>query len=298
VRVGLFTDGLGHLPLEAALDWLDTELPDVKDLEIGTGGFSPTPHCDAETLLADPAAAGSWLQRIEERGFRVVALNANGNPLEEAGHDRGLRTTIALAAALDIDTVACMSGGRPELSGGAWFPGVEDAVDAYWTGRVLPYWREVAGLAEQQAAGVRLCLELEPGSAAFNVSTVERILELASCFAVNVDPSHFFWQQIDPLAAIERLGHRIGFAHGKDTVVDAERARLDGVLDRTTWRYATVGHGHEPGWWATFATALETAGYDGVISIEHEDDAVTPEVGIAESAHVLAEATASSRVTP
>ena len=298
MRVGLFTDGLGHLSLDAVLDWLESELPDVKDLEIGTGGFSPAPHCDAEALLAGPSSATSWFTHVEARGFRVAAFNANGNPLEDADHDRGLRRTIALAAALGVDTVACMSGGRAELSGGAWFPGVEDAVDAYWTDRVLPYWREIAELVEREAPGVRLCLELEPGSAAFNVSTVERILEVAPCLAVNVDPSHFFWQQIDPIAAATRLGSRIGFAHGKDTIVDPARAQLDGVLDRTAWRYATVGHGHPLAWWTSFAEALELAGYDGVISIEHEDDAVTPEAGIAESAHALLDATARPRVRP
>src|SRR4029077_15143652 len=109
--------------------------------------------------------------------------------------------------------------------------------------------------------------------AAFNVSTVERLLALGPNLAVNVDPSHFFWLGIDPLAAIERLKGRIGFAHGKDTVV-SERAEVDGVLDRTAWRYATVGQGHDVEWWSSFVAALARAGYDEVVSVEHEDDAV------------------------
>jgi sugar phosphate isomerase/epimerase len=294
VRVGLFTDGLAHLTLEGVMDWLSSELPDVRDLEIGTGGFSPTPHCDVEGLLGDVDAARAWLARIEARGYRVAALNANGNPLEDPAHDRGLRSTIALAATLGVDTVACMSGGRPELSGGAWFPGVEDAVEANWRDTVIPYWREITELAAREAPGVWLCLELEPGSAAFNVSTVERLLEVSPSLAVNLDPSHFFWQAIEPLQATSRLGARIGFAHGKDTVVDSGRVALDGLLDRTTWRYATVGHGHPPEWWASFVATLRAVGYGGVISVEHEDEAVTPEVGIAESGRALARAIASA----
>jgi sugar phosphate isomerase/epimerase len=290
VRVGLFTDGLAHLSLDDVLDWLTEELPNVRYLEIGTGGFSPAPHCDVEALSADGNAARAWLAGIEERGFRVAAFNANGNPLEEPDHDRALRATIALAAELGVDTVACMSGGRAELSGGAWFPGIEDAVEVYWSDRVLPYWAEVAGLAERTTRGVRLCLELEPGSAAFNVSTVERLLAVAPLLAVNLDPSHFFWQAIDPLVATRRLGARIGFAHGKDTVVDPDRVAVDGLLDRTAWRYATVGRGHPPEWWGSFVVALRAAGYDSVISVEHEDEAVTPEAGITESAHALARA--------
>lgn len=286
MRVGLFTDGLAHLSLDDTLDWLAAELPDVRDLEIGTGGFSPTPHCDLQGLLADAGARRAWLDGIEGRGFRVTAFNANGNPLELPGHDTALRDTIRLAAALGVETVACMSGGRAELSGGAWFPGVEDAVDAYWRDRVLPYWKELAELA----AGLRLCLELEPGSAAFNVSTVERLLAVGPVLAVNVDPSHFLWQGIDSVAAVARLAGRIGFAHGKDTVLLPERVALDGLLDRTAWRYATIGHGHDAAWWSDFVAALRAAGYDDVISVEHEDAEVAPERGILEGARALAAA--------
>lgn len=294
MRVGVFTDGLGHLSLDAALDWLEAELPEVKDLEVGTGGFSPAPHCDVADLLAEPDAAREWLAAIEDRGFRLAALNANGNPLEHPEHDQGLRSTIALAGALGLDTVACMSGGRPELSGGAWFPGVEDAVEAYWRERVLPYWTEITELAARTSERMRLCLELEPGSAAFNTSTVERLLDVSSCLAVNLDPSHSFWQSIDPLAAIRRLGARIGFAHGKDTVVDGGKATLDGLLDRTSWRYATVGHGHGHEWWVSFVRALQDVGYEGVVSVEHEDERTTPEGGIAESGRALLRAVAEA----
>lgn len=287
MRVGVFTDGLAHLSLEGALTWLEETLPDVRDLEIGTGGYSPSPHCDLDALASDGGAAHAWLGRIAERGFRLAALNVNGNPLEDGSHDDALRETIRLAATLGVDTVACMSGGRPELAGGAWFPGVEDSVEAYWRTRVLPYWTEISKLARQARPSLRLCLELEPGSAAFNVSTVERLLGVAANLAVNLDPSHFFWQGIDPLEVTARLGTRIGFAHGKDTVLDLQRVALDGYLDRGAWRYATVGDGHPLGWWESFASSLRAAGYDGVISIEHEDEAVTPEDGIAASGRTL-----------
>ncbi len=290
MRVGLFTDGLAHLRLGDALDWLATELPGVRDLEIGTGGFSPAPHCDLAALLGDAGAQQAWLDEFEGRGLRVAALNANGNPLELPGHDPLLRDTIRLAATLGVGTVACMSGGRAELSGGAWFPGVEAAAESYWRDRVLPYWTEIAAMAASEDASLRLCLELEPGSAAFNVSTVERLLDVSPVLAVNLDPSHFIWQGIDVLVAIERLAGRIGFAHGKDTVLVPERVAVDGLLDRTAWRYATIGRGHNASWWAAFIEALQKAGYDDVVSVEHEDAEVAPESGIAEGARVLAAA--------
>jgi sugar phosphate isomerase/epimerase len=289
LRIGLFTDALPERSLDSVLDWLTVEVPLVRHVELGTGGYSPAPHCDREALLADAAARSAFLETIDSREFRLAALNVSGNPLEVEEHDRALRETIALAGLLGVDRVICMSGGRPELSGGAWFPGVEDDVERYWSERVLPYWRDVAELTSRANPDLRLCFELEPGAAAFNVSTVERLLELGPSLAVNLDPSHFFWQSIDPLAATRRLGARIAFAHGKDTVLDAGRIGVDGRLDRTAWRYATVGHGRGPGWWRDFGDALRRAGYDGVVSIEYEDPQVPPESSIVQAAHVLAE---------
>ena len=277
MRVGLFTDGLGHLSLSAALDWIERELPTVRDLEIGTGGYSAAPHFDPDLRFAS---------EIDRRGFRLAALNVSGNPLENAAHDDALRRTVEMAGELGVDRVVCMSGGRAELSGGAWFPGVEDAVEAYWQERVLPYWTDIAELAARQPR-LRLCFELEPGAAVYNTSTFERVAKVGSNLDVNLDPSHFFWQSIDSLAVIGRLGARVGFAHGKDTVVDAPRRGLDGALDRNAWRYATVGDAHDGTWWQSFVVALQTAGYDRVVSIEYEDDLVPAGESIVRAARVL-----------
>jgi sugar phosphate isomerase/epimerase len=274
LRVGLFTDAFPERSLEEVLEWLSSRLPSVHDLEIGTGGYSPARHAGDLTALGGD--------------FRIAALNVSGNPLEDAEHDRALRETIELAHTLGVERIVCMSGGRPELCGGAWFPGVELAVEDYWANRVLPYWREVASLAHE----IQLCFELEPGSAAFNVSTVERLLELAPNLTVNLDPSHFFWQSIDPLVAIQRLAGRIGYAHAKDTVLVREQVMIDGLLDRTTWRYATVGHGRGVKWWRMFVEQLQRAGYDGVLSIEYEDPIVDAEDSVVEAAELLAGALA------
>jgi sugar phosphate isomerase/epimerase len=284
LRIGLFTDAFPEQSLEQVLEWLAAELPAVRDVEIGTGGYSPAPHCDRAKLLANQAARDEWLASLGD--FRLAALNVSGNPLESPEHDAALRDTIVLAGLLGVDRIVCMSGGRPELSGAAWFPGVEDAVERYWADRVVPYWREIV----HSAADLRLCFELEPGAAAFNVSTLERLLELGPNLTVNLDASHFFWQSIDPIAVVRRLAGRIGFAHGKDTVLEAERVAVDGVLDRSAWRYATVGHGRGVEWWRTFVEELQKAGYDEVLSIEYEDPLVPAEASVVEAAGLLTNA--------
>ncbi len=287
MRLGLFTDAFPERPLGEVLDWLAAELPALRDVEVGTGGYSPAPHCDRAALVASASARDEWLCAIAERGFRLAALNASGNPLEVPEHERALRETIRLAALLGVDAVVCMSGGRPELAGGAWFPGVEDEVERYWRERVLPAWRELSALAQAERESLRLCLELEPGSAAYTVSTALRLCEACPNVRVNLDPSHFFWQGVDPLAAVRALGDRIGFAHGKDTVLDEQRVAVDGLLDRTAWRYATAGHGHGEAWWRAFADELRREGYDGVLSIEWEDALVPPAESVLEAALLL-----------
>lgn len=288
MRVGLFTDSLEQLSLDEVLAWLDRELPEVRDLEIGTGGYSPAPHCNLGALLTDDRERRRWLDALGERGFRLAALNVSGNPLEIARHDRDLQRTIELAGVLAVDRIVCMSGGRASLSPGGWFPDVEQQVDLYWRATVLPYWERTAEAAAAHD-GLRLCFELEPGAAVYNVRTFERIAAASAIFAINLDPSHFFWQSIDPLAVVQRLGERIGFAHGKDTVIEQDRVALDGVLDRNSWRFATVGHGHDATWWQAFADALRDVGYDGVVSIEYEDPTLPPEQSVLAAAGILVE---------
>jgi sugar phosphate isomerase/epimerase len=58
------------------------------------------------------------------------------------------------------------------------------------------------------------------------------------------------------------------------------------VADRA-WSYVTLGDGHDGSWWRTFCSALRAAGYDDVLSIEHEDVALPPLEGIRRSVTTL-----------
>jgi sugar phosphate isomerase/epimerase len=283
MRLGVFTDALAHLSLGEALDWIERSVPDVRDVELGTGGYSDARHCDVAGLLSTAGAGERFVGDLRSRRFDLSALNVSGNPLEQPLHDRALRDTIRLARELRVDRIVCMSGGRAELG----LPGVEDEIERYWQAHVLPYWEEITTLAEQSDPTLRLCLELEPGAAVFNVSTFERLAALSPSVALNLDPSHFFWQSIDPLAVASRLARYVGFVHGKDVQFDAARVAVDGVLDRTAWHYGTVGRGHPVSWWGAFIDALRHGGYDGIVSIEHEDPDVTAEEGLVESAETL-----------
>jgi sugar phosphate isomerase/epimerase len=128
----------------------------------------------------------------------------------------------------------------------------------------------------------------------YNVATFERLGSATPSLAVNLDPSHLFWQSMDPLEVVRRLSGRIGFAHGKDTVLEPERVALDGVLDRRSWRFATVGDGHDLAWWDAFVAALRAASYAGVVSIEYEDPTRSSEDSVLRAARTLAQALVAS----
>src|SRR6478672_1816045 len=112
VRLALVTEGMIHRPLDGLLDWLDDQAPSVRDLEVGTGGYSPLGHSPLALSAPDRRA---WLAKVKSRGFRVAAFNVSGNPLHPVKeiatrHDADLRRTIELAAELGVDRIVAMSG--------------------------------------------------------------------------------------------------------------------------------------------------------------------------------------------
>ena len=64
---------------------------------------------------------------------------------------------------------------------------------------------------------------------------------------------------------------------------------MDQLADRA-WSYVTLGRGHDASWWRSFTQSLRKAGYDGVLSIEHEDQSLSPLEGVRKLVVVLREA--------
>jgi sugar phosphate isomerase/epimerase len=112
---------------------------------------------------------------------------------------------------------------------------------------------------------------------------------------VNFDPSHLLWMGADPIAAIEALGDAIFHVHAKDTRIEARNAALNSRIEtrpsaeahRRSWNYVTLGYGNGEDFWRAFSLALRRAGYDGVLSIEHEDMVLSPMEGMRKSVELL-----------
>jgi sugar phosphate isomerase/epimerase len=306
MKIGLFTDGLMHLPFPEAL--AKSAALGVQTVEIGTGNFSPAPHCDLDRLLASAPARKEFLAAIAAHGLELAALNCSGNPIHPnpdvaAKANDVTRKTVQLAGLLGVETIVCMTGcpGTPQGGGypnwvvAAWPEDFLELLDWQWRERVIPYWSDIAALAKSN--GVRqLCFELHPGMCAYNVTSFNRLRSaIGPIIAANLDPSHFFFQGKDPLAVIRALGGSIGYVHAKDARVDPYNLAVQGALDLQpgkpvrdlVWAYRTLGYGHGAQFWADFASALRSVGYDGVLSIEHEDPMMDAEEAVGRAVDLL-----------
>jgi sugar phosphate isomerase/epimerase len=295
-----------HLPFEQALD-VSASLG-VQAVEIGTGNFSPSPHCNLNALLASDDARCRFLEAIERRGLKLAALNCSGNPLHpnptiSDGVIDVTRKTIELAGLLGVEQIVCMSG-CPGTPGGSPYPNwvvatwPEDFVELLewqWNECIIPFWRQIADVAERHGLK-KLCFELHPANCVYNVSSFHRLrAAIGPIVTANLDPSHFFFQGMDPLAVIRALGRDIGYVHAKDARVDTYNLAVQGALDMQpgkpvrdlVWAYRTLGYGHGAEFWCEFVSALRSVGYDGVLSIEHEDPLMDSEEAIARAVELL-----------
>jgi len=310
MRVGLFTDAFTHLSLSETLAWCAEH--GIDSVELGTGGYSPVPHVNLEALCADGSARQDLIAEIDDHGLTLGALNVSGNPLHPdrslgSRHDAALRSTLLLAAELGVTRVVAMSGcpggpgdgGWPVFAGGAWLPDMEGLWDWQWQERISPYWLELSRWARASAPDVRICLELHPGTSIYNAESFHALREVAEDnVMVNLDPSHFWWQGMDPVKVIGELSGCIGWSHGKDTFIHQARMAVTGSLDfrwpreagAMPWYFCAVGAGHPVGDWTALIKALHGAGHEHTISIEHEDPGLSPEDGVLASLRGLRQA--------
>ncbi|MBL8697319.1 MAG: sugar phosphate isomerase/epimerase [Alphaproteobacteria bacterium] len=305
MKLGMITDSLGHLPFDSMLEVAGNLGFDM--LEFACGNWSKAPHVDLDLMLADDGARRGFLKSLDRKGIAISALNCSGNPLHPGEHGRRhdaiTRKTLALANKLGVTRIVMMSGlpgGAPGDTTANWvttaWPAENQAMLHYqWDKVVIPYWKELA--AEAKALGIkRICLELHGHQAVYSASTLAKLRgAVGDIVGANFDPSHLMWMGADPIAAIRALGPAIYHVHAKDTAIDPVNAGRDGILEtipnarihERAWNYVTLGYGRDEAWWNRFCMALAMAGYDDVLSIEHEDVLMSPEEGVEKSVALL-----------
>ncbi len=304
MRVGVFTPLLSQLSLNDVLKKLKTLQIDT--VELGTGNYPGDPHCKL-TMLDDAAALAEFKARMDEHGFSISALSCHGNPLhpdaERARHDQEVsRKTILLAEKLGVPVVIDFSGCPgdsahskwPNWVTCPWPPDYLEILKWQWDEVVTPYWTKHARFASDH--GVKIAIEMHPGFVVYSPETMLKLRSIAGpTIGCNYDPSHMFWQGIDPIAAIRVLGDAIFHVHAKDTQIYERNLPLTGVLDTKSytdernraWIFRTCGYGHGEEWWREFVSTLRMFGYDYVLSIEHEDSILSPEEGLSKAAGFL-----------
>lgn len=300
----MVTDSLAQLPFEQMLD-AACELG-LSGIEVNTGNWSSAPHCDMQALLVDEVARQAFLWAIETRGLELFALNANGNqlhPTDGARQSKVLHDTVRLAGLLGVDTVVCMSGlpagapgdQMPNWVVSSWPPETQTILKYQWEDQLLPYWSELSDLAKVNGVA-RIAVELHGNQLVFNPPTLLRLrAEIGSVIGANLDPSHMMWMGGDPLQAIDMLGEATYHVHAKDTYINPakvgtstrlENGSLTDLAERSWW-YITLGYGHDALWWREFCYRLKLAGYDGWLSIEHEDVMLSRMEGMRKSVELL-----------
>jgi sugar phosphate isomerase/epimerase len=172
--------------------------------------------------------------------------------------------------------------------------GAPAVLDWQWNEVAIPIWREIAAYAADH--GIKICIEVIPGTLAYNISTFLRLRDAAGeTVGANLDPSHFFWQGIDPRVVARELRGCIYHAHAKDTVLNRTEVARNGVLEwrpfeewqSRSWSFCTMGDGHDQVFWRSFLTGLQAAGYDGAWCIEHEDQTLDERTAIRRNAEFL-----------
>lgn len=325
MHLGLYTAPLHDRPLAEALDVVAGCGLDA--VELNTGGFLPAAHIPVEELDADPSRAAEWLATFEGTGVSLQGLNCNGNPLHPdprtgRRHAEDLRRSIRVAGALGQTRVVCMSGlpaaepggGQPAWVVNAWSSRALDVLEHQWQ-VAAAFWTEIDALAA--AHGVTVALELHPQNLVFNPPSFLELIERTSAthLGVELDASHLFWQQMDPVQVVRRLGRHVVHAAAKDVRVNPEAAwcgvldnsfrRLGPDEDRTqigaeefanewpqdsAWDFVALGRGHDAEYWAEFLAALHAVDPGMAVQIEHEDTSLGAVEGVRESSAVLLDA--------
>ncbi len=331
MKLGAYTACLHDRSLDETLKILG-ELG-LRSAEINAGGFVPAPHLPVDDILTSAGAREDYLGRFTSAGIALTGLNVNGNPLNPdpavgPRHAADLRRAIEVAALLGVRRVVTMSGLPAAEPGGhvaswvvnPWDSQYLDMLDHQWNEVAVPFWVDIDARARD--AGVKVCIEMHPHNVVFNPATLRRLVERtgATHVGAELDPSHLFWQGIDPVAAVQHLGELVFHAAAKDTRINEANVRLHGVLDdrfsrvpaadnpvglggRNTlnrwpadpsWEFVAVGRGHDQDFWVRFLRALHAVDPDIAVNIEHEDQAFGQVEGLRiAAANLLAAAAAA-----
>jgi len=289
MKLGVFTVPLHNKTLEETLQYLSGL--GVQTVEIGAGGYPGSKHLDI-TEIINGNGAEEVLHLLSKYNMSISAISVHGNPVHpnkeiaKKFHDEFL-DAVLVCEKLGVDTVITFSGCPGDCENSkypnwvtcAWPPDFGEIQKWQWEEVLIPYWKKAADYCKTHGV-TKIALEMHPGFAVYNTSSLLRLREeVGDIIGANFDPSHLIWQGMDPVESIKALKGAIHHFHAKDTRVDNYNNAINGVLDTgkytdpltRSWIFRTVGYGSTPNVWKDIMSTLAAIGYDGAVSIEHED---------------------------
>jgi sugar phosphate isomerase/epimerase len=265
MKVGMLTAPFGKEPLDVVLDF--AESASIPCLEVvahpGSNHIDPTKMSAAKAKAIRDALELHMLEFSALAYYTCdITLAKKTKEVQEAA-----KKTIDAAAMLGVSTV-CMLAGHP----------AEGMNKLDTIRKVLPKAFKPI-LAHARKKKVNIALENYYATCLQGIDTFEAMFDAIpdANFGLNYDPSHLYHQQCDHLLPVAMFKDRIFHTHAKDTLVDkAKRARV-GIYGGGWWRYVIPGFGNIN--WGEYVSHLRQNGYDGVLSIEHEDGTQSREEG-------------------
>lgn len=310
MKIGIFTALFGDKSLSDTLDLVAAE--GIQAVEFGCGAYPGAAHLDVQRLIESKAARDDLQKAVAVRGLTISAISCHGNPIHPnktiaQDHHQAFLNSVKLADALDVRIVNGFSGCpgdgpnavNPNWVTCAWPDEFRDILEWQWNQVAIPYWKEQNAFLKKH--NTVFAIEMHPGFICYANDNLLRLRSAAGeQIGANFDPSHLWWQGIDPIAAVRELAREgaLFHVHAKDTRIDPYTSTLNGNLDtksygdiaKRSWVFRSVGYGHGVEWWKDFVSTLRTCGYDHVLSIEHEDGLMSPLEGLRKALEVLKQA--------
>jgi sugar phosphate isomerase/epimerase len=265
--VGVLTAPFGSDPLEHVVAFAG---------EYGFGGLEiiagpGSKHIDLTDFTQ--ADADRIRELLDRRALTISSVaaytnNTDADPERRKAANDTVRKGIDAAVLLGA-SVVCTLAGMPVPGKSKMQTIEEDCAEAF---------TPLAEYAESK--GIKIALENWYATNIQHMGHWERLFQVVpnKSFGLNFDPSHLAWQEIDYIASVDRFADRIFHTHAKDTEVNtAKRVWVGNQDGGGWWRYVIPGLGIVR--WGEYIAALRRNGYNGVLSIEHEDGAVGREEG-------------------
>jgi len=305
MKLGVMAALFAGMKIDEALDYCKRLGLDA--IELPAGGYPGDPwrlggiHTDKKRL-------GQLRRKIADRGLEVHGIAVHGNPVHPnkriaQAHRKAHRNGVMLAKEFKTVVVnfsgcpgGCAADKTPNFVTCPWPDEFAAAAEYQWNKVIIPFWKRENAFAARH--GVKIAFEAHPGMVVHNPEDIVRLRKAAGTnLGANLDPSHFFWQGIDPVEAARFLGENrcIYHVHAKDCAIDPRNSGITGNLDiksygelkKRAWVFRTVGYGHGDEFWKPFVSMLRLYGYDGVISIEHEDSLMSMNEGFEKAVEYL-----------